>query len=302
MESGRGAAALRGAMHGRLVACSSLALALVPTGALGAPDADVAIAVPETVLVRRGAVTLHGLLWRPPGPGPFPAVLLNHGSGRTPEELRRLGPYEQRAERLGPAFARHGYELLYLFRRGVGLSADQGTSAIDLMTSEAAARGPDGRNTLQLMLLEGRELDDARAGLAFLRQRPEVDARRIAAVGHSFGGSLTLLLAEVEPELRAVVVFSAGGYSWDRSAELRARLVAAAAHASAPILLIHAANDYSVSPGTALDHYLADLGKEHGLRIYPPVGATPDDGHDMLYLAVDRWEADVFSFLDRAMP
>src|SRR5271170_6364211 len=49
---------------------------------------------PQTVVVHNGSVTLHALLWRPQGHGPFPAILLNHGSGRTREELKRLGPYD----------------------------------------------------------------------------------------------------------------------------------------------------------------------------------------------------------------
>ncbi len=38
---------------------------------------------PETVLIHSGSATLHAMLWRPQGRGPFPSVLLNHGSGRT---------------------------------------------------------------------------------------------------------------------------------------------------------------------------------------------------------------------------
>ncbi|MGB7849143.1 MAG: hypothetical protein WBL63_26255, partial [Candidatus Acidiferrum sp.] len=85
---------------------------------------------PETVLIHSGSATLHAMLWRPQGHGPFPGILLNHGSGRTREDLKRLGPYERNAETLGPVFARHGYVFLYLFRRGVGLSADQGANAV----------------------------------------------------------------------------------------------------------------------------------------------------------------------------
>lgn len=152
-----------------------------------------------------------------------------------------------------------------------------------------------------MRLLQGRELGDARAALAFLRARGEVDARKVAVVGHSFGGSLAIVLAESEPDLRAVVVFSGSGYSWDRSPELRARLLAASARAAAPLFYIHAANDYSLNPGRALDAHLKKLGKPHRLTIYPPVGRTADDGHGMLYLAMSEWEPDVFSFLDEAM-
>src|SRR4029077_539346 len=59
---------------------------------------------PETVVVHNGSATLHAMVWRPPGHGPFPGILLNHGSGRSREELERLGPYERNAEKLGPVF------------------------------------------------------------------------------------------------------------------------------------------------------------------------------------------------------
>jgi carboxymethylenebutenolidase len=256
---------------------------------------------PETVLIRSGSATLHAMLWRPQGRGPFPAILLNHGSGRTPEDLKSLGAYEQNAEKLGPVFARHGYVFLYLFRRGVGLSRDQGANAIDLMTSEAAAHGQEARNALQLQLLENREMADALSALKFLRALPYVDAKDAAVIGHSFGGSLTVLLAERESNLRAVVVFSGAGYSFDRSPELRARLLAAVDHIAAPVFFIHAENDYSLSSGKVLDARREQIGKPHRLKIYPPIGHTVDDGHDFLHLGVNIWEPDVFAFLDENM-
>jgi carboxymethylenebutenolidase len=256
---------------------------------------------PETVVVHSGSTALHALLWRPQGRGPFPAILLNHGSGRTRSELEQLGPYERQADLLGPMFARHGYVFLFLFRRGVGLSSDQGTNAVDLMNAEQAAHGPEARNTLQLRLLEDREMGDALAGLAFVRALPEVDARNVGLIGHSFGGSLTLLLAEREPNLRAVVIFSGAGYSWDRSPQLRERLLTAEEHIGAPVFFIHAANDYSVAPGKALDARLQQLGKPHRLKIYPPIGHTADDGHAFPFLGMSIWEPDVFAFLDDRM-
>jgi len=269
---------------------------LLPIMVTGQPTAG-----PETVVVRDGSITLHALLWRPLGRGPFPAILCNHGSGRTREELERLGPYEKQAETLGPVFARHGYVFLFLFRPGVGLSADQGASAVDLMNREYAAHGQDARNALQLRLLESRELSAAASGLAFLRGLAEVDASRIALVAHSFGGSLTILQAEKEPDLRALVIFSGAGYSWDRSPDLRKRLLDAVAHIRAPVFFIHAANDYSVNPGKALDARLVQLGRPHRLKIYPPIGRTPDDGHNFPLLGVSIWEPDVFAFLDEHM-
>jgi dienelactone hydrolase len=279
----------------------TMVVVLVLTSGLAMGAEGLAPRWPETVEVHNGSITLHALLWRPQGRGPFPAVLFNHGSGRTRQELERLGPYEEQADVLGPVFARHGYVFLYLFRRGVGLSADQGANAVDRMNAEFAAHGQEARNALQVRLLENQEMSDALSGLTYLRTLPEVDTSRIGVIGHSFGGSLTFLLAAREPKLRAVVIFSNAGYSWDRSAALRNRLNDDAVYITAPVFFIHAANDFSIAPGKDLDARLAQLGKPHLLKVYPPVGHTVEDGHGFLYLGVSTWERDVFAFLDKQM-
>ncbi len=248
-----------------------------------------ALGAPETVVVQSGALTLRGLLWRPSGPGPFPAVLFNHGSGSLPD-LKNPGT-------LGPAFARHGYAFLYLFRRGTGLSADQGTNSGALMARALAQDGRDARNELQLQLQEI-ELSDVVAGLAFLRGRTDVDARRVAVAGHSFGGQLTLLLTERDTSVRAAVVFGAAAASWESSPKLRARLLAAVGGTDAPVFFIHAANDFSVAPGTALAAEMKRLGKPQRVKIYPSVGQTSAEGHDFVHLSLSTWEPDVFTFLD----
>jgi dienelactone hydrolase len=263
--------------------------------------ADRPQSLPTRIAVRNGNVTLEAWMWRPQGSGRFPAVMVNHGSGRTREELKRLGPYEQMAETIGPVFARHGYVLLYLFRRGVGPSTKVGDNAIDLMNEAAAAHGQDARDALQMKLLEGREMSDALAALTRLRQLPDVDPQRVGLIGHSFGGSLTLLMCEHEPWLRAAIIFSGAGYSWELSANLRARLLQASERTSVPMFFIHAANDYSINSGKALDAELSRLGKPHRLKIYPPVGQTAEDGHQFPNNSVATWEPDVFAFLDPYM-
>ena len=272
----------------------TLPLSQIP---IAADRADQAQPQPTKIAVKSGDVTLEAWVWHPEGSGRFPAVLVNHGSGRTPDQLGRLGPYEQMADTVGPVFARHGYVVMFLFRRGVGPSTPAGKNAVDLM-DEAAAHGQEQRNALQMTLLEGREMSDALAALARLRQFPDVDPHRVALVGHSFGGSLTVLMAERDRSLRAAVIFSGAGYSWDRSAPLRARLLRAVDRTTVPMFFLHAANDYSTNPGKALDAELARRGKPHRLAIYPPVGQTPDDGHDFPNNSVPVWEPDVFAFLD----
>lgn len=271
-----------------LLVMVGLASSFAPASALGQARTG-----PDTVTVHSGGLVLRALLWRPTGQGPFPAVLFNHGSYSAEAPLKPSEPAT-----LGPVFARHGYVFLFLCRRGIGLSADQGTADGDLMANALAVDGQEGRNRVQLQLLDD-ELDEALAGLAFLRTLPGVAPDRVAAAGHSFGGSLTVLLAGRDPTLRAAVVFSGSAYSWGLSPNLREHLLAAVRRTTVPVFFIHAANDYSIVPGKALAAEMQRLGKPHRLKIYPAVGHTPREGHNFLYGNVGAWERDVFSFLDQ---
>jgi len=187
---------------------------------------------------------------------------------------------------------------MYLFRRGQGPSADQGPFMQDVLHHEETANGKEARQHLQFVLATTDHRDDVMSGLSFLKATPVIDPKRIAIAGHSFGGQLTLLAAERDNSLRAAVAFAAAANSWERSSELRERLLTAVNKATVPIMLIHAANDYSTAPGYALADELERLHKPHLLKVYPPVGRTSEDGHNFLYLAPPRWEDDVFKFLD----
>jgi pimeloyl-ACP methyl ester carboxylesterase len=97
------------------------------------------------------------------------------------------------------------------------------------------------------------------------------------------------------------VVFSAAGNSWDRSPQLRARLLGAVVKIKSPVLFIHAANDYSLAPGEVLDARMRQLRKPSLLKIYTPIGHTAEEGHAIVYLGVNKWETDVFDFLNKYM-
>ena len=236
-------------------------------------------------------------MWVPAACRPCPAILFNHGRSDTVDELIR----QRRAQILGPIFARHGYVFLFIYRRGEGLSADQGTFISNLLQREQHRRGPSARDRLQVRLLTTEQLSDEFAGIAFLRRQKSVDARRIAVVGHSFGGQLALLEAARDPSLRAVVAFAPAAASWEGSPLLQHRLVRAAAMINAPVLIIHAANDYSTQPGRVLDSERARLGKPHQLKIYPPYGRTAAEAHSFLYSKPMIWEPEVFRFLDQSL-
>jgi dienelactone hydrolase len=253
---------------------------------------------PDTVTIQSGALTLKGLFWRPLGNGPFPTVIFSHGNYGPADTL--YNPLLQ-ISLLGPLFAAKGYNYLGLFRRGVGLSVGQGQNSDDLMNSAFKEKGQEARNKMQLQQLETDQFQDMISGLGYLRNRKEVDTSRMAIVGHSFGGSLALIVAEQDPGIKAVVLFGAAGYSWDRSPQLRLRLIQAAGNITAPIMIIHARNDYSTNPGYELDSVLNIHKKPHLLVIYSKFGNTNGEGHNLIFLNIPIWEADVFRFLDQIL-
>ena len=108
------------------------------------------------------------LAWlaRPQGRGPFPAVLYAHGGWAL-----GAGDFEE-----ARAFVDEGFAVLL-----------------------PAWRGENG-NPGHFEMYYG-EVDDARAALAYLAAVPGVDAKRLYAAGHSAGGSLVMLLAELSPRL-----------------------------------------------------------------------------------------------------
>lgn len=255
-------------------------------------------APPQVVEFPSQQLRLKGYLWKPSGVGPFPAILLSHGSGG-PGPMQTSGmTMKEAAETLAPVFVKHGYAFFYPCRRGHGLSADQGKFMQESLKDEEAAKGIKVRERLQFALLTGPQLEDTLAALSFLKTVPRIDARRIAVVGHSFGGQLTILAAERDKAVRAVVTFGAAANSWARSPELQERLLAAVKAANSPTLLIHAANDYDTTAGRDLAAELERRHKSFLLKIYPAVGKTPVEGHNLLYNSIPVWEGDVFKFLD----
>jgi dienelactone hydrolase len=253
---------------------------------------------PQIVDLPSGTLHLKGYFWKPVGRGLFPAVLFNHGSGAADSQHTAGQTMAEAAANLAPLFLKHGYAFFYLCRRGQGLSADQAPFMQDLLQREESAKGKEARQRLHYKLVTGDHLDDALAGLSFLKTVPGVNPKRIAIVGHSFGGVITLLSGEHDATIRAEVTFGAGANSWRLSNELRQRVLTAVDQTHAPIMLIHAANDYDTTPGTAIAAELERLHKPHLLKIYPALGHSSDDGHNLFYLGIAEWEPDVFQFLD----
>jgi carboxymethylenebutenolidase len=296
--------ARRGALgpgHDLFFAFGALALSLWAAGcAAAAPPKVPAGDSPALVEFSSGALRLHGLLWKPADHGPFPVVLFNHGSGGDTADETAGMPITEAAARLAPLFTRRGYAFFYPFRRGQGPSADAAPFLQDRLASEEQAHGRAARQRLQDTLMETEQLDDVLAALTFLKSVPEIDASRLAVMGHSLGGQLTLLAAARDGTVRAAVTFAAAAGSWERSEEVRRVLHEAVERTRCPVMLVQWANDFSTEPSTRLGA-VRGLGPPPVVVVYPAVGSSPEDGHSGLYLAMEQWEPDVFRFLDRAL-
>jgi len=128
--------------------------------------------------------TLAGTFSVPQGKGPFPAVVLVHGSG----PLDRVANVAE--HKLFVVIADHlnrqGIAVLRYDKRGVGKSTGEYKTAT---TYDFAS--------------------DAEAAVRYLRGRADVDSRRIGIVGHSEGGLIAPLVASRDPALAFVVMLAA---------------------------------------------------------------------------------------------
>lgn len=240
---------------------------------------------PEEVKFPSGDLQLHGFLYRPDGNGPFPAVLYNHGSERKPGSKPELGEL----------FARRGYVFFVPHRRGHGRSP--GDSFVGSLYEQGAQA---------VVALHEVHLDDTIAALAYLKALPYVDPNRLAVAGCSYGGIQTVLATEANTErklgLRAAIDFAGAAMTWGRSLALQQRMLEAVKRATIPVLFIQAENDYDLRPSRTLAGEMERLGKPHKLLIFPPYGATRQEGHGgFCSRGGDVWGPEVFSFLEVAV-
>ena len=245
----------------------------------------------DVVSFPSGTLTLEGVVYKPAGNGPFPAVVYNHGSAG--------GMLSQMAfDSLGPVFARRGWVFFGPYRRGQGLSASAGPYIGDQISAAMKAGGFSAGEATMIRLLSGDHLDDQLAALAWLRTQPFVNRRRVAVAGTSFGGIETLLGAE-RADYCAAVDAAGAAQSWSDTHALHTLMLDAVRRARAPIFFMQAANDYDLSPSRALAAAMKDAGKEFELKIYPPYGKSVEDGHAFGYFGSAVWGEDVFRFLNK---
>jgi carboxymethylenebutenolidase len=236
---------------------------------------------PELIGFTSGDLELKGFIWKPSGDGPFPALLWNHGSGRSVGPLDTVAPY----------FVSKGYVFFVPHRRSHGHSPRD--SFVDSLYDQGARR---------VVALHEVHLEDQLAAIHYLKGLPYVDTGKIAVAGCSYGGIQTILAVEANTEkklgLRAAIDFAGGAITWRRSFDLRERMLRAVKKATIPILLIQAENDYDLGPSRALAKEFERSGKPHSLLIYPPFGVTVQEGHSFCVRGTEIWGSDVLKFIE----
>jgi len=150
--------------------------------------ADAPYTAEDVLVTTPGGFTLAGTLTLPKGASrskPVGAIVTVTGSG--PEDrdenigLPGYRPFRQIADSLG----RRGIAVLRMDDRGTGASGGtfKGATSADFA-------------------------EDIRAGLAYLRTRPEIRADRLGVLGHSEGAIIAPMVADKEPKLRAIVLLA----------------------------------------------------------------------------------------------
>ncbi len=141
----------------------------------------------EEVIVGSGEWSLHGTLSVPSGEGPFPALVLVHGSGPNDRD-ETIGPNKPFRD-LAWGLASKGVAVLRYEKR----------------TKEHASKLLAQLGTLTV---KEETIDDALAAVALLRQTKSVDPNRIYVLGHSLGGMLVPRIGRLDAGIAGFVVLA----------------------------------------------------------------------------------------------
>jgi dienelactone hydrolase len=209
-------------------------------------------------------VELETTVFKPPGDGPFPLVVMNHG--------KALGdPRAQGRDRfiaLSREFVRRGYAVVVPMRKGFSKS-----------TGEYADPGCD-------MTAHGElQADDVQSTLEYLDQQPWVDKNRVLVAGQSYGGLTAMAFGTRHfPGVKGLINFAGGLRMHGGDCRWRASLIEAfatyGAHTDLPSLWFYGANDHHFSPQLAakLHDAYVQAGGHAELVAYGPF---KDDAHGM---------------------
>ena len=238
----------RGAMIAAcLVVCSVVLCgpspAVAETRGVERLDAELRESVSRVAVPEAGAEIVV-TSFKPGGAGPFPWLVLSHGTATTKEANLDRGRYRP----LPPIreWVRRGYAVIVPMRRGYG-----SRTAEHLGDDYGSCAHPDFRRAG-----EGAALD-LLATVAWAKARADVDPKRWLLVGQSAGAFASIYTASKRPAgLVAVLAFSPGrGGDPDKrpgepcaSDRLAALFASIAPRISVPVLWFYAENDEYLGP------------------------------------------------------
>lgn len=229
------------------------------------------------------SVSIPLTVYRPPGEGPFPLAVINHGRG-VPEQRRQMG--RARFELMARYLVDKGFVVAVPTRIGYGPSFGS-------FDPEAGGACRD----LRFEVMADAAADQVLASVEHLRRQPWVDASRWLVIGQSVGGLTALATAARNPPGLVGAINFAGGAGGnperragnpcapDNLAQLwRAR----AATASAPTLWLYWANDLYWGDQVPL-RWAAAWAQGGGQVELHQLSAFGKDGHVGMTAAMDQW-------------
>lgn len=233
--------------------------------------------------------------YRPPGPGPFPWIVLSHGTAPDAAANREIGRW--RNLHLVRQWVGRGYAVVVPVRRGYGASGGtrlgDGYGSCARPDFDAAGRAA------------AADLDTARA---WALSHADMDPGRWMLVGQSAGGFASIAAAAAQPPgLRAVLAFSPGrgGDPVARpgqpcaSAQLGELFARLAPRVRVPVLWFYAQNDAYIGPDTQRLWFgrFRDAGGRGELVVVPPFPHRLGHGVFTSPEGTPLWTAAVARFL-----
>jgi pimeloyl-ACP methyl ester carboxylesterase len=229
-------------------------------------------------------------VFRPGGAGPFPVLVLSHGSPRSAAARRAEG--RQRMASQSARFVAMGFAVLVPTRRGYGESGG------DWAEAYGRCSAPDyytaGLETAR----------DLRAAVDAIRGEPWADTARVVLAGQSAGGFGSVAAASGPFEGLVGVVNFAGGRGSLAPGQVcgEDQLVEAMARygggTRVPELWIYSRNDQFFGPALARRMHAA-FTASGGRAEFVEAPATGLDGHGYFARAMDDWAPRVDGFLAR---
>jgi dienelactone hydrolase len=229
-------------------------------------------------------------VFKPAGAGPFPVVVLSHGSPRSAEARRAEG--RQRMAAQSERFVAMGFAVLVPTRRGYGESGGEWAEAYGRCSA------PD-YHTAGLETAR-----DLRAAVDAIRGEPWADTARVVLAGQSAGGFGSVAAASGPFDGLVGVVNFAGGRGSLAPGQVCAeeQLVEAMARYGSgtrvPELWIYSRNDQFFGPALARRMHAA-FTASGGRAELIEAPATGLDGHGYFARAMDDWAPRVDGFLAR---